>query len=234
MVEAIFTGFSILSANIGYFALINIPILTGIITITNNCLIIVTASTETDCVWFPKWDKANCTIIGIVIIDNKLEIAVKVTDKAKSPFARCVNKLDVAPPGQAARSIMPIAIVGDRLRYVAIKYPMIGKTTIENRIFSIISGRTYLHLSWMSGKMTGNISFVSIFRGQTRGISPLSWRVSDWPSEAGRWQRSRVVAPVEILPSAKASQEVFSAASHCVQQLKNEAWKHASKTACLR
>jgi hypothetical protein len=38
--------------------------------------------------------------------------------------------LDVGPPGQAANNIMPIAVVGDKLREMAMKYPMIGNNNI--------------------------------------------------------------------------------------------------------
>lgn len=39
-----------------------------------------------------------------------LFIAVSVTERAVFPFARCVTKLEVGPPGQAAKIITPIAI----------------------------------------------------------------------------------------------------------------------------
>ncbi len=48
-------------------------------------------------------------MVRIVI---KLLIAVSVTDRAKSPFAKCVIKFEVGPPGQAAKINIPIAISG--------------------------------------------------------------------------------------------------------------------------
>ena len=52
------------------------------------------------------------TINGIVITHNKLIIAVSDTERATSPFAKEVNKLDVTPPGAAAIIITPIANSG--------------------------------------------------------------------------------------------------------------------------
>ena len=52
------------------------------------------------------------TINGIVITHNKLIIAVSDIDRATSPFAKEVNKLDVTPPGAAAIIITPIANSG--------------------------------------------------------------------------------------------------------------------------
>ena len=52
------------------------------------------------------------TIKGIVTTHNKLIIAVSDIDKATSPFAKEVNKLDVTPPGAAAIIITPIANSG--------------------------------------------------------------------------------------------------------------------------
>ena len=52
------------------------------------------------------------TINGIVITHNKLIIAVRDIERATSPFAKEVNKLDVTPPGAAAIIITPIASSG--------------------------------------------------------------------------------------------------------------------------
>ena len=52
------------------------------------------------------------TINGIVITHNKLIIAVSDTDRATSPFAKEVSKLEVTPPGAAAIIITPIANSG--------------------------------------------------------------------------------------------------------------------------
>jgi hypothetical protein len=52
------------------------------------------------------------TINGIVITHNKLIIAVRDIERATSPFAKEVNKLEVTPPGAAAIIITPIASSG--------------------------------------------------------------------------------------------------------------------------
>jgi hypothetical protein len=52
------------------------------------------------------------TITGTVITLNKLIIAVSDMERATSPFAKEVNKLDVTPPGAAAIIITPIASSG--------------------------------------------------------------------------------------------------------------------------
>ena len=52
------------------------------------------------------------TINGIVMTHNKLIIAVSDIDKATSPFAKEVNRLDVTPPGAAEIIITPIANSG--------------------------------------------------------------------------------------------------------------------------
>ena len=52
------------------------------------------------------------TINGIVITHNKLIIAVSDIDRATSPFAKEVSKLEVTPPGAAAIIITPIANSG--------------------------------------------------------------------------------------------------------------------------
>jgi hypothetical protein len=73
---------------------------------------------------------AKPIIKGIVIMVSKLATAVKETDSAKSPLAKWVNRLDVGPPGQAANNITPMAVIGDRSRPIAIKYPRIGRMII--------------------------------------------------------------------------------------------------------
>ncbi len=51
-------------------------------------------------------------INGIVITQSKLIIAVSDIERATSPFAKEVNKLEVTPPGAAAIIITPIASSG--------------------------------------------------------------------------------------------------------------------------
>ena len=57
----------------------------------------------------------------------KLLIAVRVTDSARSPFAKLEIKFDVGPPGQAARIIIPMAISGCKGNIMTIINPIIGK-----------------------------------------------------------------------------------------------------------
>ena len=45
-------------------------------------------------------------------IAKKVAKAVRLTDKAVFPFAKCVMKLEMFPPGQAATIIIPKAILG--------------------------------------------------------------------------------------------------------------------------
>ena len=49
------------------------------------------------------------TINGIVTTHSKLIIAVSDIERATSPFAKEVNKLEVTPPGAAAIIITPFA-----------------------------------------------------------------------------------------------------------------------------
>ena len=55
----------------------------------------------------------NKIIIGIVITDKRLIIAVNEIERATSPFAKDVSIFEVAPPGAAAISITPTANSGD-------------------------------------------------------------------------------------------------------------------------
>ena len=54
-------------------------------------------------------------------------MAVKVIDKATSPFANLVNIFDVTPPGAAAIIITPIAISGGVFKIIIIRYATIGR-----------------------------------------------------------------------------------------------------------
>ena len=57
--------------------------------------------------------KEITTTKGIVIMLNKLIIAVRDIDKATSPFAKDVSIFDVTPPGAADIIITPIASSGE-------------------------------------------------------------------------------------------------------------------------
>ena len=43
---------------------------------------------------------------------NRVAIAVKLTERAEFPLAKCVIKLETLPPGQAATMIIPSAMLG--------------------------------------------------------------------------------------------------------------------------
>ena len=60
----------------------------------------------------PKSSTDVKTINGIVKTHSKLIIAVSDIDRATSPLAKEVSKLDVTPPGAAAIIINPIANSG--------------------------------------------------------------------------------------------------------------------------
>ena len=66
---------------------------------------------------------------GILIKVNELLIAVSETDNAVSPFARKVTRLEVGPPGEAAKMINPMAIsAGISITLMRIK-PVKGNNT---------------------------------------------------------------------------------------------------------
>ncbi len=67
-------------------------------------------------------------MVRIVI---KLLNAVKVTESAVSAFARCEIKLEVAPPGQAAKIINPTAISGANENVEAKTNAIMGKKLID-------------------------------------------------------------------------------------------------------
>ena len=57
---------------------------------------------------------------------TKLLNAVRLTDKAVSPLAKCAIRLEVGPPGHAANIIIPIAISGPTGKSITIKNPIRG------------------------------------------------------------------------------------------------------------
>tara|TARA_R110002050_G_scaffold350_10_gene2392 strand:+ start:8826 stop:9101 length:276 start_codon:yes stop_codon:yes gene_type:complete len=90
----------------------------------------VMASTEMAILSLENSSSANCTMKGMVKMEIILDTAVRETDRAKSPLAKYESMLDVGPPGQAANSIMPMAVVGDKFREMAMIYPIIGNNNI--------------------------------------------------------------------------------------------------------
>ena len=60
----------------------------------------------------------------------KLAIAVRVTERAMLPLQVWVIKLLVGPPGETAKTIRPIAIIGSRLKIWVIKNAIIGNNKI--------------------------------------------------------------------------------------------------------
>ena len=70
------------------------------------------------------------TMNGIVITHNKLIIAVSDIERATSPFAKEVNRLDVTPPGAAAIIMTPIANSGAMGHIFTRKNAIIGSIII--------------------------------------------------------------------------------------------------------
>ena len=54
----------------------------------------------------------NWKFKGVITKQTKVANAVRLTDKAEFPFAICVIKLEIFPPGQAATKNIPKAILG--------------------------------------------------------------------------------------------------------------------------
>ena len=77
-----------------------------------------------------KYSIEKLTIIGRVITEIILTIAVKEIDKAVSPFANFVSILDVTPPGQHARIIIPTAISLGNFIISKIKKAIKGRSSI--------------------------------------------------------------------------------------------------------
>ena len=90
-----------------------IPIITGTVTIKNMLIAILVKEIFISTAEFLIKINDIKTIAGTVITLNKLIIAVSDIERATSPFAKEVNKLDVTPPGAAAIIITPIASSGD-------------------------------------------------------------------------------------------------------------------------
>lgn len=68
-------------------------------------------------------------IKGIVNRVIKLQAAVIDTESAVSPFAKWVIKLEVGPPGQAARIMIPMAISGCKVKTDIKVNPIKGNNT---------------------------------------------------------------------------------------------------------
>ncbi len=77
-----------------------------------------------------KYSIEKSTMSGKVITVRMLVIAVNDMDKAVSPLASFVIILEVTPPGQQARIIIPTANSLDKEKIDAIKKATIGKTII--------------------------------------------------------------------------------------------------------
>ena len=90
----------------------NIPNRTGTVTIKNISRDILINEISCDIFEPPSSPTDVKTINGIVITHSKLIIAVSDIERATSPFAKEVNRLDVTPPGAAAIIITPIANSG--------------------------------------------------------------------------------------------------------------------------
>ena len=81
---------------------------------------------RTICPSSKKYLSAKLIMKGIVTLVIHLLHKVRVTDNAVSPFARWAIRLDVGPPGQAARIMIPIEISGFNGNTMAIRNPIIG------------------------------------------------------------------------------------------------------------
>jgi len=77
-----------------------------------------------------KYGIENPIIIGRVITETMLTTAVYEIDKAVSPLASLVITLDVTPPGQQARIMIPIAILSGREKAIAIINATNGRISI--------------------------------------------------------------------------------------------------------
>ena len=60
----------------------------------------------------PYMEPQKCRLSGVIKTANSVAIAVKLTDNAEFPFAKCVIKFEILPPGQAATMNIPKAILG--------------------------------------------------------------------------------------------------------------------------
>ena len=90
--------------------------------------------------------------------------AVKLTDKAVFPFAKCVIKLEMFPPGQAATIIIPNAILGCGLISITNKKVNNGnKINCDNMPIKINFGRCKRSLKSLMviDKATPNITTAS-------------------------------------------------------------------------
>jgi hypothetical protein len=94
--------------------LIIIPNKTG--TVTTNAIFNATLAIEiSDEIETPIIFAELITTNGTDNMQTKLVTAVRVTDKATSPFANLVKIFEVTPPGAAAIIIKPTAIVVGKL-----------------------------------------------------------------------------------------------------------------------
>ena len=82
----------------------------------------------------------------------KLLMAVRLTESAVSPFARCAIKLEVGPPGHATRIITPTAIPGTTGMNEAIRKPSKGK------ISNWLTNPTAMALGWINIRLKSFIS----------------------------------------------------------------------------
>ncbi len=59
----------------------------------------------------PYNEPQNSRFKGVIITANKVATAVRLTDKAELPLAKCVMKLEIFPPGHAATMNIPKAML---------------------------------------------------------------------------------------------------------------------------
>ena len=110
------------------------PKITGTVTIKNIWIATINKDCHSFKLPYPNIDNQIIKIIGTVITQRILLIAVNEIESAILPFAYEVRTLLVTPPGAAANIITPIANSGVRGQNKTITSATIGKTIIwKNR-----------------------------------------------------------------------------------------------------
>ena len=114
-IDSGFIFFTIFAAILGFQWFVSIPKISGMMSISAMALKTLIGSKLTSLsnsfvgpYILPQIFKFK-GVINTAATDEK---AVKLTESAVFPLARCVMKLEILPPGQAATSIIPMAILG--------------------------------------------------------------------------------------------------------------------------
>ena len=113
--ETIFNIFAILLANTGLRWFTNIPKIKGTANKRDTNFTISNGEIATSfkiVAVGPYIEPQNCRFIGVIKTANKVAMAVRLTDNAELPLARCVMKFEIFPPGHAATINIPKAMLG--------------------------------------------------------------------------------------------------------------------------